>query len=206
MLLAVGGSFGQAGGADRTMAAPVMAAAPAPAQTTLPELTSSERVHDYLKDLVSPVGFLGAAAGAGIGQWRNSPSEWKQGGEGYGKRFASGYAQHVAGSTILFGASALFREDNRFVRSEPGAGFGSRIGNALGNTFLSRQVDSNGQTHRRLSISRVIAFVGAAYLSRTWQPQSTSGPGSAGISIGASVGASIGLNVAREFLPWLPLQ
>ena len=205
ILLAAGSSLAQTGRADRALPVPAASTQPA-TQLPLPVLTATERLHDYLQDLVSPVSFLSAAAGAGIGQWRNSPTEWKQGAEGYGKRFASGYAQHLAGATILFGASALFREDNRFVRSQPGAGFGGRVGNALENTLLSRRVDSHGQTHRRLSISRVIAFVGAAYLSRAWQPQSTSSLRSAGINIGASVGASAGLNVAREFLPWLPLQ
>jgi hypothetical protein len=174
-----------------------------PAQPVTP-LSESERLHDYLKSWVSPVSLVTTAASAGIGQWRDTPSEWGQGGEGYARRFASGYARHAVYSTLLFGGSSLLGEDNRYVPS-PQFGFSHRLGYALESTVLARHVDADGNSHRRVALSRIGALVGAALISRTWQPRSTRGLHSAGVSFATSIGVAAGFNVAREFFPgWLP--
>ena len=55
-------------------------------QTTYTPMTESERLSRYLKDTVNPLSLVSSAAAAGIGQWKDCPAEWKQGGEGYGRR------------------------------------------------------------------------------------------------------------------------
>jgi hypothetical protein len=177
---------------DSAMAAPV--------QSPLPSLTETERFHEYLKSWVKPVSLLTAAAGAGIGQWRDRPKEWKEGGEGYARRLASAYAEHMVNSTILFGASSLLNEDNRYVPSGQ-SGFGSRIGYGVASTVLARHVEPDGRSYRRLSVSRIAAFAGAALISRLWQPRSTSSLHSAGLNFASTIGIAIGFNMEREFLP-----
>ena len=179
---------------------------PLPAQSALAPLTESERLHEYLKDWVNPVSLMADAAGAGIGQWRDRPREWRQGGEGYARRFGSSYAQHVAYSTLLFGASSLLHEDNRYVLSGQ-SGFSHRLEYAVGSAVLARHDDPGGLSHRRLSVSRIGAFAGAALVSRMWQPRSTNSLRSGALNIGTSIGVAMGFNVAREFLPgWLHIR
>src|SRR3954454_20992268 len=58
-------------------------------------MTQRERLNAYLKGLVGPLPLLTNAMGAGINQWCDRPEEWEQGGSGYGKRFANGYARSL---------------------------------------------------------------------------------------------------------------
>ena len=173
--------------------APVAPAATSVKPTYTP-LTESHRFHQCLMELVSPVAFVGAAAGAGIGQWRDSPHEWGQGGSGYGYRYASAFAQHVTMSTLTYGSSMVFQDDNRYIKSGR-TGTGSRIGYAIETTFLARRGDGT----RKFSASKLIGLAGAAAISRAWQPHSTATARDAAISFGASVGGSAGMNVIREF-------
>ena len=149
-----------------------------------------------LKDTFSPMSFVNSAASAGLGQWRDRPKEWKQGAEGYGLRYASSFAEHIANQTLLFGASSLFREDNRYVRSgEPGTG--ARVKYGVASTFMARHADGT----RHISWSRIIAFAGAAAVSRLWQPHDNRSVRSGMFNFGTSVGITAGFNVAREFWP-----
>lgn len=159
-------------------------------------MTEGDRLRLYFQGLASPLSLVSSAAGAGIGQWRDRPKEWTQGTEGYGFRYASSYATHVLRETLLLGASAALHEDYRYARSgQPGSG--SRIRYAVASTFRSRRDDGS----RRLSLSRIGVFAGAALLSRMWQPKSTRSVRSAMLSMGTSIGVSAGFNVAREFWP-----
>jgi len=180
-----------ANGADRTD--PSSNAATQPAYTPM---TESERLSQFFKDTASPLSLFTSAACAGIGQWKDRPPEWKEGSEAYGLRYGSSYAEHIVRETLKFGAAGLFHEDNRFVRSEQ-SGFGNRLGYALGNPFLAR--GDHGE--RRLAVSRIAAFAGAAVISRLWQPRSTSSLRSAGANFGTSIGVAMGFDVAREFWP-----
>ncbi|MBZ5624787.1 MAG: hypothetical protein LAQ69_39720, partial [Acidobacteriia bacterium] len=63
-----------------------------------------------MRDTFSPTSFVSSAANAGIGQWRNRPREWQQGGEGYGRRYASSFAEHIVYQTMMFGASSVLHE------------------------------------------------------------------------------------------------
>jgi hypothetical protein len=159
-------------------------------------MTEGQRLREFFKDTVSPLSFLNSAASAGIGQARNRPKEWKQGSEAYGMRYGSAFAEHIVRETLEFGASSVLHEDNRYIPSGQ-TGVGARIGYAVESTFLARRDDGS----RRLSYSRIGAFAGAAFISRLWQPHSTSGARSATVNFGTTIGIATGFNVAREFLP-----
>ena len=63
-------------------------------------LTRKEAFEAYVLSTVGPVPILGEAAGAGIGQWMNSPEEWGQGWGAYGKRFGSNMGYNALRQTI----------------------------------------------------------------------------------------------------------
>jgi hypothetical protein len=160
--------------------------------------TQAERNRHYLRSLISPMALLGAAASAGISQWEDTPREWKQGAEGYGHRIGTSFAYHVASETMEFGASSLLGEDNRYIPLQSGAA-GVRVKYAIESTFLARRRGGS----RRLSYSRIGATLGAAFLSRAWQPPSTRGPEHAVESFAISMAVQAGFNVGHEFVPFL---
>lgn len=161
-------------------------------------MTQAERNRHYLRSLVSPLAVVAAAAGSGISQWRDTPHEWKQGGEGYGRRIGNSYAYHIMRQTMTFGVSSVLDEDNRYLPfARPGAK--ARVKYAIESTFLARHHDGS----RRFSYSRIGATLGTAILSRTWQPHSTSTPPNVASSFGIALAVEVGFNVAREFVPFL---
>lgn len=162
---------------------------------TFTPMTGSDRLKRYLKDTASPLALLRSAASAGIGQWENRPKEWKQGSRGYGLRYGSSFAEHIVNTTLASSVAAALGEDNRYLRSGE-SGFGARSEYALESTFLARRNDGT----RRLSVSRIVGFAGAALISRLWQPRSTRGLRYAGFNFGTEIGAAAGFNFAREFL------
>ena len=177
--------------ADRNAFAP----APALQRPTQPPLTQRDRNKQYLKELIGPQWFVVSALSAGWGQLRDRPEEWQQGAGGYGRRFASSFAQHATQETLKYGLASLLHEDNRWVPSGR-KGFRARLLYALETTFQSRD-DEGG---RQVSYSKIGSLAGASLLSRTWQPASTGGAGNGAVNFGVSVAFSAGVNVAREFL------
>ena len=169
-----------------------------PGETVFMPMTEAQRFRRYVKDTLTPVSLVTSAVVAGIGQWEDHPKEWGQGAEGFGRRYASAYAEHVVRETLIFGASSALHEDNRYIRSGQ-SGFGARLRYAIESTFLARRDDGS----RCFSFSRVGGFAGAAVISRLWQPPSTGGAGSAAGNFASSMGVAVGFNVAREFLPSL---
>jgi hypothetical protein len=159
-------------------------------------MTTQQRWHRYFTDLVSPAAVIETAAGAGITQLTDTPSEWQQGATGYGYRFANSFGIHVVRATIRNGAAALLHEDNRYIPSGA-TGFGPRLKYALTSTVLARSRDGS----RHVSASAISGFVGGAFISRAWQPPSTAHANNAASSLGVSVGLSAGMNVAHEFFP-----
>jgi hypothetical protein len=161
-------------------------------------MTRSERFRNYLGGLADAESVMRAAASAGIRQAENSPKEWGGGAEAFGYRVGDAFAQHVMRRTLQYGASAVLHEDNRYFASGQ-SGFFRRTKYAVFSTFLARH--DNGQ--RGISFSRLGAAAGTAFISREWQPRSTTDAGDGAVSFGIAMGGDIGFNVVREFLPGL---
>jgi hypothetical protein len=66
-------------------------------QVTYARPTEKMKLRGYLFDAFGPYPIVGAALAAGINQGDNTPPEWKQGAEAYGKRFGSDFG--IAGIT-----------------------------------------------------------------------------------------------------------
>src|ERR1700682_639340 len=158
--------------------------------------TSSERLSNYLVGIASPESILRAAASAGLRQADGGPKEWGGGAEGYGERVGNAFAQHVINQTLRYGISAALHEDNRYFVSGQ-TGFLRRSKYAIKSTLLARHDNGN----QYLSISRIGGDAGAAFISRIWQPRSTTDAGDGAVSFGITMASDIGFNVLREFWP-----
>jgi hypothetical protein len=191
-LPAAGLLYAQSSDANR-----VAPAIPTPS-TTRPysPITGKERFVQYLKDSINPMAFVSSGASAGIGQWRDKPKEWGEGGVGYEKRYVSSFSQHIVRTTLDSTFSAMLGEDNRYIPSHDPT-TGSRIGYAVTSPFLTYKHDGS----RRFAFSRIGAMAGASLISRLWQPRSTNKLRNAEINFGTSLGVTAGFDVVREFWP-----
>jgi hypothetical protein len=111
------------------------------------------KANNFAFDAIGPYPIAGAAFAAGISQLTNSPPEWKQGAEGYGKRFGSDFGMNAAGATTRYGLSELFREDTLYYPCEC-KGILPRTGHAMFSAVTARH-GSDG--HRSISISALLA-------------------------------------------------
>ncbi len=78
-------------------------------------LTTGMKFHLAYKSLTSPVFFVRTAAWAGVQQAADTPGQWRQGAEGYGKRVGAGFAdattEGLIGNAIL---PSLLHQDPRY--------------------------------------------------------------------------------------------
>jgi len=165
------------------------------AQALLP-MDATDKLNFHLQKSVGPLAILGDAAYAGILQEADTPTEWGQGGRGYGKRLASTAACSGMHSAMAFGLDAALHEDPRYFRSA-GGGFWRRTGHAFRGTILTR-TDHGTET---ISVWRFGSAYGAAYLSNQWYPGrlNTVALGFAEGSL--QIGFDLASNLASEFWP-----
>ena len=158
-------------------------------------MTGEERLAHYSYSLVGPQALVYSAAQAGVTQFHDTPHEWGLGAEGYGRRFGSGYAQHVIGATVANAIAFGLHEDDRYFKSRK-RGLG-RLTYAITSAFLARQDDGS----RVISYSAIGGAAAGSFIARAWQPRSTTSMASGAQSFGIAFGIRAGVNVVREFLP-----
>ena len=159
-------------------------------------MTRSERFRHYLTATFGPNSLATAVAHAGLDQLRDSPKEWGQGSAAFGDRLGNTYAKHIIRRTLEFGASNALHQDNRYFASGE-TGVWRRTKYAVASTFLARRDDGR----RTFASARIGSAAGSAFISRAWQPASTTDASHAASSFGFTVAADLGTNVFREFWP-----
>ena len=170
---------------------------PAPSQTTTTDYvfpTREERAKRYVKSMFGPGALLRTGASAGISQWRDTPEEWGQGMEGYGKRFASGMGKNVIQQTVTYGLDSAFKLDTGFQRSKR-EGFWPRLKDAL-----LQNVTSRTQSGKRVvSAPRLVGvYTSAVVATETWYPDRYDYKD--GLRHGSmTLLTGFGINVVREF-------
>ena len=162
----------------------------------LAPLTGRQKFRFYLRSTYGSTSLAFSLTGSGINQARDAVPEWGQGMAGYGKRFASSFAQKAVDRSIWLGMGALWHEDPRYFASNR-SGIWKRTLYAAGQTFVAHK-DSGGT---RFAYSRFVGAFSAAYISRQWYPDAyhtTSDYLSAGAT---SIGIGMAKKVFFEFWP-----
>ncbi len=103
-------------------------------QVTYARPTQKMKLRGYLFDAFGPYPIVGAALAAGINQGENTPPEWKQGAEAYGKRFGSDFGIAGITTTTRYALAAAFREDTLYYRCQC-KGVLPRLSHAIISTF-----------------------------------------------------------------------
>lgn len=157
--------------------------------------TPRERFKRYISSTVGPTRLAFTAASAGINQWTNSPEEWEQGMEGYGRRFASGLGQNAIQQTVTYGLDSAMGLDTGFQRSKR-TGFFPRLKDALLQNVTSRTRSGN----RVISVPRLAGVYTGAIVSReAWYPERYNYKD--GLRSGTkTLITSFGINLVREFV------
>ena len=157
--------------------------------------TVRARAGNYIFDAYGPYPIAGAAVAAGINQFTNSPPEWNQGAEGFGKRLGSDFAIAAVGTTARYGLAQAFKEDTLYYRCEC-SGFSSRLRHAMISTVTARQGEDG---HRVFSVPALIApYAGSMTAGYGWYP-SRFGAKDAFRTGNYSLLANAGGNIALEF-------
>ncbi len=175
----------------------------ASASTTqiLPDLTyvrptQKTKIRNYAFDAFGPYPIVGAAFAAGINQGQNTPPEWKQGAEGYGKRFASDFGIAAVTTTTRYALAQAFKEDTLYYRCECKGVF-PRLGHAVISTFTARRGEDG---HRVFSIPALVApYAGTMTAVYAWYPGRYEAADALRMGNYTLLGY-IGGNIALEFL------
>jgi len=124
-------------------------------------------LRNYSFDAFGPYPFVGAGLVAAFHQESNAPPEWKQGAEGYGKRFGSDFAIAAVATTTRYGLSEAFKEDSLYYRCEC-MGFLPRLSHAALSTLTARRGEDG---HRVFSLPALIApYAGTMTAIYGWYP------------------------------------
>ncbi len=148
-------------------------------------------------NVFGPIALIAVGVSAGFDQLTNTPSEWHQGAEGYGKRYASEFGDNAAHQYFGFVLQSALHEDPRYFPSADRS-TKARIRSVIHQTFLAHK-DSGGE---EFAFARWGSAFGAGFLSDTWQPRSTSHVHDGLEEGGVLLGIDVGLNLAEEFIPF----
>jgi hypothetical protein len=141
--------------------------APEPLDQTYVLPTERTKVSNYAFDAFGPYPFAVAGVAAGINQWTNSPPEWGQGTQGFGKRFGSNFGIAAIGTTMRYGLAEAFREDTLYYRCECEGPF-PRLRHAVISTLTGRRGEDG---HRVFSFSALAApYAGSMIAVYAWYP------------------------------------
>jgi len=129
--------------------------------------TQRTKISNYIFDAYGPYPIVGAGIVAAINQENNTPPEWNQGAEGFGKRFGSDFAIGAVGTTTRYGLSEAFKQDSLYYRCEC-RGIFPRASHAVISTFTAR---SGEDGHRVFSVPSLIApYAGSMTAVYGWYP------------------------------------
>jgi hypothetical protein len=158
--------------------------------------TQRTKLNNYLFDSFGPYPIVSAAFEAGIDQAGNSPPDWGQGAQAYGKRFGSEFGMAAVSTTTRYALGEAFREDTLYYRCEC-KGFFPRLNHALISAFISRRGDDG---HRVFSFPALVGpYVGSMTAVYAWYPDRYNAKDAFRIG-NYNLLEYVGGNIALEFL------
>src|SRR5579872_2081175 len=159
-------------------------------------ITAQQRAQWVVFNTLGPQAIIGEAFSAGLGTWRDRPSEFGSHWKGFDKRAGADLSEAAVSHTLEAGLGAIWGEDPRYLR-DPGAPYKNRLANVFKMTFLTR----NREGQLMPAYARFIAIPGSSALASIWRPESESSVGNMGARIGMGVLGRVGSNAFTEFWP-----
>jgi len=180
----------------QTMPAPgAIPSGPLPTTPSYTRPDSKTRLKRYVKGVVGPEALVKNVVFAGYATWRNSPEEWGDNWEGFGRRVASGVGKSAIKGTTMYALDEAFKLDSAFYRSQK-KGLGGRLGDALLSAFTARKPDGR----KVLGVPRIAGtYASSIIAAEAWYPKRFDYKD--GLKSGTiSLGLNAVFNVFREFV------
>jgi hypothetical protein len=164
----------------------------------IPPLTSGDKFKVVGRSLIDPSEFVLIGFVAGLGQASNSNPSYGQGAQGYGKRYATAYADNAIENFIASAVlPSLLHQDPRYYQLGHG-GFLRRTGHALSRVVMTRSDSGRSQ----FNYSEVFgAGMAAAISTYSYHPESERGVGTVISVWGTQIGWDVGTYMLKEFWP-----
>lgn len=156
---------------------------------------SKIRFKRYAMSIVGPMALGEDVVKAGWSTWRNSPEEWGDHWDGFGRRVASSFGKAVISNTISYGLDESFKLDSHYYRSKDKS-FRARIGNALISPVTARNKDGD----RVFGFPHIVGIYTAHIVAvETWYPARYGWKD--GLKSGTySIGLEAAFNLVKEFI------
>jgi hypothetical protein len=159
-------------------------------------MTAEQRRQIYLQQTFTvPSDYFKRMFSAAVDQMRDSPSQWPEGWEGYGERFASREGQFIAANSLAAIGDSLLKYEPRYDQCKC-SGFVHRTRHAILRNFLTYD-----QSERQLRPQWALyggAF-GGGLISTAWKPRPQSLLRNAGFGMLGQAGYGALLNFFTEF-------
>jgi len=159
-------------------------------------ITATQRAQWAVSNTLGPQAIIGVAFGAGLGTWRDKPTEFGSHWDGFGKRVGADRTGAAVSHTMEAGLGAIWSEDPRYFR-DAGAPFKNRLGHVFKMTFLARNRDGDLMP----AYARFIAIPSSSALAGIWRSESERSVGNVGARIGLGVLGRMGTDAFTEFWP-----
>jgi hypothetical protein len=161
-----------------------------------PPLTTGQKFKLAVQYL-NPYTFAFVAVEAGVNQARNTPSEYGQGAEGYGKRYGAGFADGLTDGLFVTGVyPSLLHQDPRYYRLGEG-GFSRRTWYAATRILVTKQ-DSGRDA---FNYSEVLGSFSSSALAVTYYPRSQRNFSDVAERAGVQFAFDAGFKLLKEFYP-----
>ncbi|HEV2350081.1 MAG TPA: hypothetical protein VG028_09585 [Terriglobia bacterium] len=162
-----------------------------------PVLTVNQKFKSMAENTFDPFEFLIVGAVAGIGQARNDPRSWAQGGKAYGKRYAAAFADQADWNFWVEAAlPSLLKEDPRYYRMGQGGAL-KRTGYAISRIFVIR-TDSG---HSTFNFPEIAGAGISAAMANAYYPSENRTLSKNLSRWGFLIGEDTVLNILKEFWP-----
>jgi hypothetical protein len=160
------------------------------------QFDASQRLSWFTRSSFGPGAQFSSVAMAGLNTWRDIPSDYGPGWDGFGKRYGVRMADRAVSNGLEAGFGSFWGEDPRYFRT-PDKPLGGRLWNTVKMTVVTH--NSSGQ--EMPAYARFIAVPGTAFLSNTWRPDSENKTNDALGRIATAYGTRVLHNVMAEFWP-----
>jgi hypothetical protein len=158
--------------------------------------TEEAKFKNYVFDVTGPYPIVVVGVVAGVNQLTNTPPEWHQGAEGYGRRFGSNFGIAAVSTTTRYALSEAFRADTLYYQCEC-KGVLPRLRHAAFATLTARRGDDG---HRVFSVPALIApYAGSMTAVYGWYPDRYNAKDAFRMGNYSMLGY-VGGNIAMEFL------
>jgi hypothetical protein len=159
-------------------------------------VTARQRLRWFVSNSIAPSHLAAGVFTSAFGTALDRPKEYGPHWGGFADRYGMRMTGVVTGNAIEASAGALWGEDPRYFRV-PNKPFGSRVKNAVKQTFMARRRDGDFAP----AYARFIAVPGNNFLSNEWRVSSEASVSSALLRTAEGFAGRMASNAFEEFWP-----